>query len=583
MCMFDICVFGNAFGISVLLCCGEDWREVFVRSREREQAHQSERLLHRVGELDVLQVLAHNVRLLGAVRRLGRLTQQGVGQVTSLDLRIAGILVLAAVLDEGDFVVPPHDIAPVGLVVFLELGVELEVLADAHDDVLGRHAGVSLIAALVPLALAEVEGADAEGNIDDRALLSRLVLHLDAGQLSILIARHEQDAGLGKLLKKVAWGEIILIGEVGEGLLVAVDELELEGRDLELQVQALGLQVEQASNIVSTAHLPGAVRVIGATGLEHRHGGELQRRELDLTVAEGERGDLTSVVVAPLARLVLPDSDLDLGGLLAHVNVLGHLELDLNTNIGLHVRRRVREGNVAEALLNSQDRPHGPLCGSLALLRELVHLEVNDAADDEVVLDLVRREIVIARPERAQHNLRAGLLLRELAHVVAELDVVAVLVTREHVRPDTEKNVVAGRDQVQDVHAGLVTLTTALGVLLVLSDLLRGELRVDVHEFKDLRTDLVELLKLDVPQYINVLVAPGGHAVVVHSLRLAELVLHGADDVLSDLAHLHGVVHIIVWRLLPLRYERVQVSLAIDIRKRIARQRFRLFQNGNIR
>ena len=108
--------------------------------------------------------------------------------MTSLDRGIAAVLVLTAVLNERDFVVPPHDIAPVGLEVFQELVVKLKVLTNAHDDVLGRHTRVRLVTALIPLALAEVESANAKSDINDGTLLSCLILRLNTSELSILVA-----------------------------------------------------------------------------------------------------------------------------------------------------------------------------------------------------------------------------------------------------------------------------------------------------------------------------------------------------------------------------------------------------------
>lgn len=110
------------------------------------------------------------------------------------------ILILSAALNEGHFVVPPHDVAPVRLVVFLKLGVELKVLSDTHDDVIGRNTWVGLITALIPLALAEVEGTDTKSNIDDGTLFGSLVLDLDTSKLSIFVSWQKKDAALGELL-----------------------------------------------------------------------------------------------------------------------------------------------------------------------------------------------------------------------------------------------------------------------------------------------------------------------------------------------------------------------------------------------
>lgn len=139
------------------------------------------------------------------------MTQETVRQGTVRDLRIAAIrLVLTAALHEGDFVVPPHDVSPVRLVVFLKLSIELQVLSDPHHDVVWGDARVSLVATLIPFALAEVEGAHSKGNVDDGTLLGSLVLDFDARKLGIFVPRHEQNAALGQLLQQVAWSKAIL-------------------------------------------------------------------------------------------------------------------------------------------------------------------------------------------------------------------------------------------------------------------------------------------------------------------------------------------------------------------------------------
>ena len=98
-----------------------------------------------------------------------------MGQGSRFDLCIAVVsLVLAAPLHERNFVVPPHDIAPVRFVIFLKLGIELQIFSDSHDDVVWGNTRVVSISSLVPLAFTEVEGADTKSHINDGTLLSRL-------------------------------------------------------------------------------------------------------------------------------------------------------------------------------------------------------------------------------------------------------------------------------------------------------------------------------------------------------------------------------------------------------------------------
>ena len=166
--------------------------------------------------------------------------------------------------------------------------------------------------------------------------------------------------------------------------------------------------------------------------------------------------------------------------------------------------------------------------------------------------------------------------------MVSEFNIVAVLVARQYVGPDAEEDIITGRNHMQDVHACLITLTTTLGVLHVLGDLLGGQLSVNVHELEDSRANLVELLKLNSAEHLNVIIAPDLLFTIVHSLSLSKLILHGTNNVLSNLAHMDGVVNVSVRSLSPLRNERVQICLAVHIRERVACQCFRLFQKGQI-
>lgn len=311
--------------------------------------------------------------------------------MASCNLRIARVLILAAILNEADLIVPPHDIVPVGLEIFLELGIKLEVLTNAHHDVLRRHSWVCLVAALIPFAFAEVESANTKGNIDDCTLLSSSVLQLDAGKLSVLISWHQQDAALRQLFKQITRREAVFLSQVSEGVFFAVDKLELQRCDLKGQLQPLGLQVEQRRCVLDATQLPALIGVVRATRLLHRHWRELQSRELNHACGKVKGCDFAGVVVAPLLGLVVPDCNFDLRSVFRHVDMSGQGEFDLNADVCSNVGRRVGERNVPEALLHGQNRAHGPLHGLLRLLGELIHLEINDAANNKVILNLVRR------------------------------------------------------------------------------------------------------------------------------------------------------------------------------------------------
>jgi len=67
--------------------------------------------------------------------------------------------VIATTLHKRDFVVPPHDVAPVRLVVFLKFGIELNIFSDSHDYIFWRYSRVCFFFGLIPLAVLEMEGA----------------------------------------------------------------------------------------------------------------------------------------------------------------------------------------------------------------------------------------------------------------------------------------------------------------------------------------------------------------------------------------------------------------------------------------
>ena len=101
--------------------------------------------------------------------------EDAVSEVSCSDLSIAVlILTLFTAFYERDLIIPPHDIAPVRFVIFLELGIELQIFSDSHDDVVWGNTRIVSISSLVPLAFTEVEGADTKSHINDGTLLSRL-------------------------------------------------------------------------------------------------------------------------------------------------------------------------------------------------------------------------------------------------------------------------------------------------------------------------------------------------------------------------------------------------------------------------
>ena len=123
---------------------------------------------------------------------------------------------------------------------------------------------------------------------------------------------------------------------------------------------------------------------------------------------------------------------------------------------------RVRVWDIFQTLFNGENWSHVPLASLLADFRVLVHLEVYDSSYDVIILDLMRGKIVITGPEGAQYNVSTSLLLWKLGNVVSEGQVNTVVISRHHISPDTEENVLLFSDLVVNVHACLITLRASL-------------------------------------------------------------------------------------------------------------------------
>lgn len=230
-----------------------------VISAESEQSEETQGLLHCVGELDIGGVSSNHLRRLGAVGWIACLSQKSVGHLARRDLSVTSFLVfvLFAALNEADFVLPPHDVLPVWLKIFVELCIELEVFSNSEQDVVARHAGIFRVVCLVPATVSEVEGTHAQGDVVNGSVFSVAVLNMDASLLSVLIARHKQNATLFHLLQQVARRESFLSFEVLKSRDGAVDKSQLQRGDFEFQFKvASRFQVQQGGFVVDAPQLP---------------------------------------------------------------------------------------------------------------------------------------------------------------------------------------------------------------------------------------------------------------------------------------------------------------------------------------
>ena len=100
--------------------------------------------------------------------------------------------------------------------------------------------------------------------------------------------------------------------------------------------------------------------------------------------------------------------------------------------------RRIRVWDVTQTLFHGKDRSHGPLCCLLALLWVLVHLKVDNSTNDEVILNLVWGQVIVARPESPHNNLTTSLFLGQLGDMIVKDDIMTVLVLACNVCPDAK-------------------------------------------------------------------------------------------------------------------------------------------------
>ena len=113
------------------------------------------------------------------------------------------------------------------------------------------------------------------------------------------------------------------------------------------------MEIEQGNVVVNASKLPALIGVVGAAGLEHGHGCKFQSSELNHTLCLVKCSNISGVLVAPLVSLSIPNGNLDLGGVFAHVDILRNDELDLDTDIGGDMCRSIRVWDVTKALLDS--------------------------------------------------------------------------------------------------------------------------------------------------------------------------------------------------------------------------------------
>ena len=95
-----------------------------------------------------------------------------------------------------------------------------------------------------------------------------------------------------------------------------------------------------------------------------------------------------------------------------------------------------------------------------------------------------------------------------------------------------------------------------------------------LHVLEDVTGDVIVLCELDLPQLINIVLAPGQFIHLVHGHSLTRDVLHNGYDLLSGLAVIDGLLERLVGPLSPQRHKRGQVTLVVWVGQMVACQVF---------
>ena len=95
---------------------------------------------------------------------------------------------------------------------------------------------------------------------------------------------------------------------------------------------------------------------------------------------------------------------------------------------------------------------------------------------------------------------------------------------------------------------------------------------MNVHEFENLGADLLVFLKFDFAKDLDIFTAPVKLCLVMHSFGFTNFVLHRPDNILCDLAHVHGRVQIRLLSLPPLSDESIEVCFAVNVGQGVTRQ-----------
>jgi len=212
-----------------------------------------------------------------------------------------------------------------------------------------------------------------------------------------------------------------------------------------------------------------SVGVVSAARLQHSNRRELLRLESNSSLLGFVHGVADDIVCVPFSFFLVPDSDLDHGGVLRHEQVVRYFNSNFNRVID-HSHGSVGEGDDLQALFNREDTTHSPFELSLSNLRVGIHAEVHNSTNNDIRRLLCESQVVEAGPEATDHNLHGGVLLGEgsladlfllgSARVELEADSLVRHVLGADVGPDSEDQVFAVEEQLNKVFLENVALVS---------------------------------------------------------------------------------------------------------------------------
>jgi len=201
--------------------------------------------------------------------------------------------------------------------VFVVLTIEFEILSNLEYNTFRVNS-------LVPLAFTEVESTDSNSYIKDGTFLSGTRFLLDTCELSILISREQVDTALGKLHQKVTWGHFLIL-KMEQLRSLVLDKLNIKRSNLDVKYNTLGMQSQNCNLVWNATERPVLVRIVHAARLQQSDRSELGGCKFNGSAWFFEFKLTTDEVSCPALGLLIPNSNLNIGGILSCEDIVRQL------------------------------------------------------------------------------------------------------------------------------------------------------------------------------------------------------------------------------------------------------------------